>query len=183
MKNIYDFQKIGDRIKQERAKAKTLSSIGEAKSMTQTDLAGELGVTRQTVAKWERGDDMPPLEKCLKLCNLFECELGYLLCEYDCKTRTATDIQGITGLSEQAIEFLKQRKPLFECSAINAILTYNGGEIASLIYDHLFHKSDIAEIEIGNNIVINGDNIADIFLLEIISELRSLRQKINGGAE
>lgn len=181
MNNIYEFQKIGDRIRTERAKLNSLSNSGKEKPMTQSDLANELGVTRQTVAKWERGDDMPSLSKCLELCNLFNCELGYLLCEYNCKTRMATDINRVTGLKEEAIEFLKQRKPLFECSAINEIITYDGGIIISIIYDYLFHKTNDIEIEVGNNVIINGDNIADAFLLQIVSELRSLRKKINGG--
>lgn len=35
-------------------------------------------------------------------------ELGYLLCEHDCKTKSSTDIHQITGLSEKSIEILKQ---------------------------------------------------------------------------
>ena len=38
------------------------------------------------------------------------------------------------------------------------------------------------EIEVGNNTTINKKNLADVFLLQIISELRTLRKIISGGA-
>lgn len=41
------------------------------------------------------------------MCDLFNCELGYLLGEYNCKTRATTDIQAATGLSERAIDRLQ----------------------------------------------------------------------------
>ena len=44
----------------------------------------------------------------MELCNIFNCEIGYLLCEYDCKTRAATDIVKETGLSEKSIDILKK---------------------------------------------------------------------------
>ena len=47
---------------------------------------------------------LPQFEDMLKMCEVFDCELGYLLGEFDCKTREATDIQAKTGLSEKAIK-------------------------------------------------------------------------------
>lgn len=40
------------------------------------------------------------------MCELFDCEISYLFCEYDCKTRETTDIQKATGLSEKSIQRL-----------------------------------------------------------------------------
>ena len=40
------------------------------------------------------------------LCKIFRCELGYLLCEFDDKTKQITDIQLVTGLSDTAIRRL-----------------------------------------------------------------------------
>lgn len=39
---------------------------------------------------------MPQFEDMLKMCEVFDCELGYLLGEFNCKTREATDIQAKT---------------------------------------------------------------------------------------
>lgn len=65
------------------------------------------GYRRQDVSDWEKGKKLPPIEAMIKMCDLFDCELGYLLCEYNTKERTATDIHKETGLSEEAIGILK----------------------------------------------------------------------------
>ena len=40
-----------------------LVKLRKLKSMTQEDIAEKVGVSRQTVAKWESGETMPDLEK------------------------------------------------------------------------------------------------------------------------
>ncbi|MBE6902868.1 MAG: helix-turn-helix domain-containing protein [Ruminococcaceae bacterium] len=39
--------------------------------LTQEEVAEELGVSRQAVAKWERGDTAPDIEFCIKLAGLY----------------------------------------------------------------------------------------------------------------
>ena len=43
------------------------------KDITQEQLAEQLGVSRQTVSKWESDSSYPEMEKILQLCDLFEC--------------------------------------------------------------------------------------------------------------
>lgn len=43
--------------------------------MTQEELAEKLGVSRQTVSKWELDAGYPEMEKVLELCNLFSCTM------------------------------------------------------------------------------------------------------------
>ena len=38
---------------------------------TQEQLAEKIGVSRQAVAKWERGETMPDLDSCIKLAELY----------------------------------------------------------------------------------------------------------------
>lgn len=95
----YNAKAIGQRIKNER----------QTLSLTQGDFAKKIGLSeesRQTIGKWENGKLLPQFEDMLKMCEVFDCELGYLLGEFDCKTREATDIQAKTGLSEKAIKKL-----------------------------------------------------------------------------
>lgn len=97
----YDWKSIGERIKNER----------EKKGMSQSNFAEYCGLqrtSRGTVGEWEKGKRLPDLEALLKMCELFECELGYILCEegYECKTRAKTDIQEKTGLTAEAISSL-----------------------------------------------------------------------------
>jgi transcriptional regulator with XRE-family HTH domain len=49
------------------------------KGMTQEELAEKMGVSRQTISKWEIDSSFPEMEKAIALCNLFACSLDELL--------------------------------------------------------------------------------------------------------
>ena len=50
----------------------------KALQMTQEDIAEKLGVTRQSVAKWESGETVPDLDKCKLLADTFGVSLDDL---------------------------------------------------------------------------------------------------------
>lgn len=116
----YDWKKIGKRIREERKK----------KNLTQEKLADILykgGKVRQTIGAWERGEKFPQFGDFTLMCELFECEVGYLLCEQTCKTRTATDVQAVTGLSEDAINKIQSMTPwklMDELNTLNALIEH-----------------------------------------------------------
>ena len=100
---IYKLEKwkIGERIRKERI------GIG----LSQEDFAVAVGLgtdSRTSVIKWENGHYLPSFKVLIKMCEIFDCEIGYLLCEegYIGKTRKKTDFQKATGLSERAVEKL-----------------------------------------------------------------------------
>ena len=80
--------------------AKRLHSERKAHGYTQADLGKEIGCSRQRVASWEEGwnneeaypEHLPEIEHLVKLCSLYDCDPGYLLCEYDEKKRIIRDI-------------------------------------------------------------------------------------------
>jgi transcriptional regulator with XRE-family HTH domain len=137
----------------------------------------------QTVSKWESGNTFPSLDKLLILCDLYGCDLGYFIGEYDCKTRRNADVRAETGLSENAIKQLRAENAFNEhrIQALNALIEFEDGKILQDVYNFLFHRFD-GQIEAGN-LVINGDDCADMFLLNIIAEFKNLREKIKGGSE
>lgn len=47
--------------------------------MTQEELAEKMGVSRQTISKWEMDSVFPEMEKAIALCKLFFCSLDELL--------------------------------------------------------------------------------------------------------
>lgn len=49
--------------------------------MTQEELAEKMGVSRQTISKWESDAAFPEMEKAIGLCNLFSCSLDGLVRE------------------------------------------------------------------------------------------------------
>lgn len=106
--------KIGERIKTERKK----------QDLTLEDLADKIGVSRQTISKWEKGaaTSGPSLWELVKMCQLFQCDLGYIVGEYECKTRPVTDIHNETGLHEDTILNLQEWA---ECENATKELIYN----------------------------------------------------------
>lgn len=164
MINTYDFQKIGDRIRQERGKA----------GKSQAELGEYIGVTRQTIAKWEHGEDIPQLSDFLRLCKLFDCELGYMLCEYDCKTRAATDIKSETGLSETAICKLQQanrQRMYFVLLALNELL--QDEELYTLdIIGQYFALDEAQTIEKSNGQIIKEKTLAAFDVQQSIADIR-----------
>ena len=88
--------------------AQRIRQARKDKELTLESVAERCGVKQyQTVSKWENGNSVPSLDNLFKLCDLFGCDLGYLLGEYECKTRTAADIQEMTGLSRLASDNLE----------------------------------------------------------------------------
>lgn len=55
-----------------------LIHLRKMRKMTQEDLAEQVGVTRQAIAKWESGETIPDLEKCRLLAEVFGVSLDDL---------------------------------------------------------------------------------------------------------
>ncbi len=61
--------------------ASNLQFLRKKHRMTQEDLAQRLGVSRQTISKWESSDVLPELTKAVQLSEIFFCSLDSLLKE------------------------------------------------------------------------------------------------------
>lgn len=96
----YNYVEIGKRIREERT----------AKKWSQDKLCDEVKISRNTLSALENGEPKKlDFQVLLDLCNLFDCEMGYLLCEYDeCKTRDDQFIFEQTGLKRESINVLKE---------------------------------------------------------------------------
>ncbi len=60
---------LGNRIRERR----------EHKSLLQKDVANYIGISQQAVARWEKGETEPDSETLVKLAELFECSVDYLV--------------------------------------------------------------------------------------------------------
>lgn len=91
---------IGERLRKARKERK----------LTLDEVAEKLGyVQYQTISNYENETVSPSLDVTLKLCNLYGCEVGYLTGDFGCKKREVANIQEETGLSECAINKLRER--------------------------------------------------------------------------
>lgn len=94
----YNAEEIGKRIKFQREKHK----------WTQKYLGQKLHITSKQISIYESGT-LPPLDNLLELCNLFDCELGYLLGEdtYTNGTLFETKVYDTIGLNSDSIRVLE----------------------------------------------------------------------------
>lgn len=56
-----------------------LASLRKKQGMSQEQLADRLGVTRQSVSKWESGSSMPELSKLISISDLYSVSVDYLV--------------------------------------------------------------------------------------------------------
>lgn len=148
--------------------------------MTQSDLAGRISdivptdkekcFGQSTVSGWENGKQLPPLPKLIALSEIFQCDISYLLCDYD-KKKDISDISELTGLSERALSRLgknwsriqKERNAGWiglpeekELKAINTLLELDYSILIN-IHDYIFLQYDSFNLS-GNE---DGEEIFD----------------------
>ncbi|MFV0362744.1 MAG: helix-turn-helix domain-containing protein [Suipraeoptans sp.] len=98
----YSWHITGERIRNNR----------EELTLSQEELSQRIEVIigspikRQTVSGWENGKPIKKLEQLKALCEIFNCDTAYLLCECDTKRITSQSISDSTGLSKKAVDNL-----------------------------------------------------------------------------
>ena len=146
----YNFPAIGQRIKGLRKER------GWSQDQLIDVLQDKVPIGRNTLSSIENGNAKHfELSLLTALCEVFDCEMGYILCEYDnCKTRDLQFIHDTTGLSEPAIKRLSEfEKKTVDGSAkatlINSMLEDEQflTEAANILYAlHMVPKKSIFEI-------------------------------------
>lgn len=116
-----------------------LKIFRKQKGLTQEEIAEKLGVSRQAVAKWERGETMPDIESCLKLADIYETTVDILI-----RNIGKEDLNG-------------DGKYIFGCSKMNS-----KGQIT------LPAKCrDVFNLKSGDNILVLGDENKGIALVNL----------------
>ena len=102
--------KIGHRIRTERKKI----------NLSQEELAGRISdlisdgqseqkdvIGQPSISQWEKGLVMPPVDKLACMAYIFDCDVGYLLCDYDMSIKDLTLVAEQTGLTYNAAKELR----------------------------------------------------------------------------
>lgn len=152
-----------------------------ALSFTQETLAEAVGVSKETIKKWETGQiDVRSAKLCnyMSLCEALECDLTYLLTDQQLPTQKATDVQEETRLSGEAIERLldmAHRNQWFALRALDALLRYSQG----FILDNIgFYLQETETMESPNGVCIPK---SAIYSHVVAGELAVLRSRIQVG--
>lgn len=160
-----------------------LYNLRKSQKMSQEKLAEKVGVTRQSVSKWENGESYPEMEKIMKLCDIFHCKINDLVHE---------DMTDIDSLDEEikmsVVKFKKEKqakmkgisKAIYILARIGKIVTTIAIPIAIflLIVTPIF----IRNIELKDNeIVFRGSRLDDKITIteEKLENGITLRLKVN----
>lgn len=100
---------------------KIIKQLRSVHSLSQEDLAEQLGVSRQTISNWENDRTMPALDYMKKLCEEYQLSLDQLF-------RLETNEVGKTKLSKRLLFYLSV---LF---AFLFLLPFSESSLSSLIF-------------------------------------------------
>ena len=189
-KSKYIFKKNGRKlpmIEKELDKAIIAQRIlneRKLKGWTQKELHERVGTySEKTVRDWEKGNTKIPTEGLIKLAEIFECDINYLIGKYEHRTKEATDICKVTGLSEAAVNVLIENKDSTTDNPIAPFISefiLNCDEIMShicniIILSH-FEKAgafdEISKIAKGSSEQYRKVTKADGFQIEYIDDVQ-----------
>ncbi len=98
----YSWHIIGERIRANR-KEKRLSQEQLAEYLERITTKP---TKRQTIAGWENGKPVKKIEQLTALCEIFDCDMAYLLCECDSKRIVSQQVAPALGITEKALDNL-----------------------------------------------------------------------------
>ena len=92
-----------------------LQKLRKEQGISQEQLAEKLGVTRQSVSKWESGASYPEMDKIVALCNMFHCDLDVLINKDVMEERERKDASSVVkNIFQGAANYVKKTIYLFE---------------------------------------------------------------------
>lgn len=93
------------------------AEILNGKQITQELLAELMGVSRETIKKWENGATSPSIENIRKLCAVLDCDYDYLFGDINTPYRVGFSLEEDTGLSPEACATIHNIKHYTEAIA------------------------------------------------------------------
>lgn len=152
-----------------------------ALSFTQETLAEAVGVSKESIKKWETGQiDIRSAKLCnyMSLCEALQCDLTYLLTDQELPTKKATDVREETRLSAEAVEGLldmAHRNQWFALRGLDALLRHSHGFLLENIGFYL-QETETMEAPNGMRLPTSA-----IYSNIVTGELAVLRSRIQAG--
>ena len=81
--------------------------LRKSQDLSQVELAGRLGVSKQSVSNWENGNILPSIDMLVKISTVFNVSTDYIL-GLDNRSSGARCYLEVTGLSVEKIAHLQQ---------------------------------------------------------------------------
>lgn len=159
---IYNVKK--DNIGEKSMLSENLQTLRKLNQMTQEEVAEKIGVSRQALAKWENGETIPDIERCMQLADLYQVSLDAL-----------------TGFSE------KQSPAQLPPKGKHVFGVVKVGDKGQIVIPGKARK--VFDIQPGDHLVVLGDEAQGIALikekglLDMMREIRKLGSPTNEDSE
>ncbi len=135
-----------------------LRNLRKIKKISQEKLAEKIGVTRQSVSKWECGEAYPEMDNILKLCDIFHCKINDLVHE---------DLIDIDSLDEDVkmsiVKFKKEKQKKMKTLSKAIYITARICKICVLIGIVCVALTMIITPVLTSNIKVGENNTVKIF--------------------
>lgn len=137
-----------------------LRKLRKTKKMSQEELAEKVGVSRQSVSKWETSEAYPEMNNILELCKIFHCRINELVND------SIIDIDSLDDETKMSIVKLKKEEQkkmkglsrvISIIAKIGKILCYIALPIIILVMIFVPYLIHHIEVE-GNKIEWTGNN-------------------------
>ena len=151
--------------------SENLYNLRKRNKMSQEKLAEKIGVSRQSVSKWENGTAYPEMNRILELCKIFHCQLNDLVND---KILDFDSLDEDVKMSVVKFNKEKQRKlkiaskTISICSKVLQIITMIISAV--IIISMFFVPSIVNNINTNDgNIIVAGKSLQDFQIDEITS--------------
>jgi transcriptional regulator with XRE-family HTH domain len=181
-----------------------LYALRKSTKMSQESLAEKVGVSRQSVSKWENGEAYPEMDNILKICKIFHCKINDLIHD---------DIQDIDSLDEEIkmkvvkLEKEKQKKLkviskiVYVIAKIGSILTRVGAIcfiVTAILLAGFFRSISVKNenqisMQIGDQVVeynkvdgeiqVNGDSKVKLVEIQTAEEFDKVVNIVNNNSK
>lgn len=111
-----------------------LKKYRRASNLSQEDLAEKLGISRQTISKWESEQSVPDVYTCLKLCKIFDITPNQLLLDDQTEINVKNNENAYTQINRHRY-FALFNIVIFICGTVLLIVNlYNGRFFEPIIH-------------------------------------------------
>ena len=143
--------------------ADNLRNLRKSKKISQEELAEKVGVSRQSVSKWETSEAYPEMNNILELCKIFHCTINDLVND------NMIDLDSLgEDVKMSVVKFKKEKQK--QMKGISNILSLTG-KIAAIvlrvglvfvILAMVFIPTAISNVEVKNGKLITSNKIINI---------------------
>lgn len=155
-----------------------LKMLRKAKLISQEDLAEKVGVSRQSVSKWECGEAYPEMINILVLCDVFHCKINDLVHE------NFADINSLDeDIKMSVVKFKKEKQNKMKGLSKTIYIIARIGKIVSIIGIVTLVLAMLVMPIVISNVKIIDDNTIEIFDKRINHEKNNITVTIEYDGE